>query len=649
MGNLSKPVRKLKASVTASALVAVSLLFILSVSLVQVAQLFVLDEEREREKTRAGWFLEGRLHENLDGLLTGSEPLREGRTEMTARDGDREQFFATETTRDSGGSGFVLRLSALWKDRFPAARKAVFSTIDPFRYVLFFNGDASRAGPGRTLVQGGLAFRKTAAGEFALRRPPSAAAAVETAEGNAAPQIRLFTNDIAEESSLFGNTKIAFAPAGRAEVRANPLLRGLEFPGPDMVWNAFRNLTDPSWELKSAAYFPRLTVLNPLDPEKEFVSAGNGVTGRFRARGRKVGRIYVRDLNQGGVMGPEYATAYGAGMPFMTAAAGEIEIPGVSGAVPLSLPEEAFEEWGTIRLSGSGWSALSRDQSLSEIYINEVSPYQKLREGPDYLYDREDKKIKIRSAAFFRDQTVLLGRGDGRRKSFPADSFGLYSGRGNMIFSGGRRAASVTWSEGGVHFSAPPKPGDEIVCLKIPRIHIRVAPPGRSQGVYVDRNDESAVLDLGRIRNFPRWGVIRSGVPLVVRGTVPRPMVILSRENVYLQDINRDGGGAPLLVWSAKGVWIYQDAGSDGTVLNKCLIQSPLPAVWVLREGGVNPGPVRILGGAVLTFARDLKKPVDSAQPDMEIVRPASVSNWTVVAPLSAFPRPFVIREVRRE
>jgi hypothetical protein len=266
-------------------------------------------------------------------------------------------------------------------------------------------------------------------------------------------------------------------------------------------------------------------------------------------------------------------------------------------------------------------------------------------EGRDFKFDSSSKKIKMLLDEFYRDFTFKIGTGDGRNKTFSVNKIldRLY------FYIGGKRTEGFNLFPDRVEFYKPPEYGSEVMVMRaLPFFYIKKTAPAEGTGIFTDREEESVILDLSAIQNYPKYGVIMSHMPLIIKGEAAQPLVIISKENIYMENINPENQGKPVAVISKKGVWLLKSNDRKNSGIYKCIIYSPLKGLYTIDDnGGISDQERMIYGSLYFTFENE-NGAMDLNIFNNSVIYYAGINEYIRQKPFSLFPAFLDIRMVRR-
>ncbi len=637
------------------ALVAAVILLLLSAVLVNLLFLSSYNAQREAEINRGRWFLEGRVEEYFDSIISGKTAFSLGRFDFQEVIDGKDQHFTLEVYRNKEEK-FSLHAYLKWKDRYKIEQYLEFSRLNLFDYALYVNGDLNIELKKNIAIAGNLGltgrFSAAGSGRLYLFWPNYFTPRVDYA--SSAPAIRPY---------FFGSDPLGLLANVEGDFKADPLktslsfhkIEKLTFPAFENMWQGFYRYRDDSWVVQNYFLGQFEWIQNPMDTEKTLVAIGDGYSTRFDcpseiSKSWNVQNVYIKKITSAAkfqnIDSLDYAYCYGVENKnkFFSFNRGIIDLKASGSPAFLLLPEDGYTSLGVFQFGGKGWSFISFDEKIEQIYLNRPSYINALLSGVDYHYTAVSKSLKIMTEKFYADYTAFVGEGNGSRVEFPCG----YFPQNTCCYIGGRRTAAFSIQETKMVFSSPPPDGKEIRTMRLPNIYLKKAPPSERTGIFIDKMEKAAVLDLSAIQNPPANGVIISYLPLLVRGESSFPLAIVSRENIYLENINPQNKGEPVCFVSKRGVWIYRKSGRKESKINKCFIYSPLKGLFTLNENGeIGGSPASIYGSVILSFENE-KGAMDYGLFENHFIYYAGITNYLTQKPFSLFPLPLKIKMVRR-
>ncbi|MGC8767427.1 MAG: hypothetical protein ACP5QP_07025 [Brevinematia bacterium] len=332
--------------------------------------------------------------------------------------------------------------------------------------------------------------------------------------------------------------------------------------------NKSLSLVSKDWIINS--YEDYEDILNPLLTEKEFLGKFSYSRPYLFVKSDKIDNIYFSEKVNKFLNPLESSDAFGS--------RGEISkmffkieknyLTFVSYPVRLLLSPSSFSKKYEIVLNDSNVKFVSPYRKVVGVFFDSTNE-NVLNRG--VILDKGILKIKSEE---IKDEYYLsLGVGDGVNKSFslPKDV------NPQKVFVGDEEVSGYYVENYKLILPYPPKNGDEVVVLKkLPTIFIQKAFPRDGINVFADKFERAEVIDFDRISNLPKNGIIFSFLPLVLRGSPNEPVVVVSKENIYLDKVNTIENTKSLFVVSAKGVFLKEDV----EVLKDVFIVSQLDGLY---------------------------------------------------------------------
>lgn len=651
--------RTFKSSVAIVALVTVVVLLIIAMGLIQIVLFTSLNTQRNAEITRGKWFLEGRVEEYMDGLLTGNRTFATGNFPFQEPiDGTNQEYrFAIARQRES----YSLDAEMRWKNKYPLHQHIDFSRLNPFGYALFFDKDAEVTIADRLIVDGSIAVRGSLTvnrdgGDVFFRGRGDSGAIVYDTEPPSIPG-SVFTDSTAK---LIDSPIDTFSPFPvntdlSAYFKKSKALRDLSLPDFQTLAETYLKYKDDRWVLENFSVGDTVSIANYMDVYKELVAFGDGFSTHFPVRAVKPMYVYVKrvadNLRYQKIDSFDYAYYFGIQNrdQFYHFDDRTLYLTASEGPVETLLDETSYRTFGYYYLSGEKWSYLSLDERVKDVYFDTPDVGHNLVEGIDFVYDRAQKGIRITADAYYKQYVLNLGTGDGNKREFPF----VNPGGRIYIYIGSDRTIGMSSFGTAMMFDQPVPYGLPVrVLVNPPNLYIRKAPPASGTGIFIDRSQKVLVLDLSTIQNYPSHGVIFAAVPVLLKGTPREPLAIIGFDNVYIQSINpTDDGkpmGAPVFVASKTGVWIYRSGGQYENEINRCVIYTPLDSINTVFESGEVGNPSVTIYGSVLFAGTYPGQSMNPGYFGKNFIYCPDLAAYLDREPFSIFPLPINIQTVRR-
>lgn len=639
-----------RASVTVTALIAASILMVVALAIIELSSFMMRNSSREMERTRARWFLEGRVHELFDSWIDGSAPFNSSRFSVVETIDGRSEECLFELESPSEGF-YRLRASIFWKKSIPVQQIIEFTRYPLFREILFANQDLSMASRHRSFLSGPVLVRGswtlTPENKDSLFYYQEAGGLGARSTGELNGRLAGFTNRL---KSSYSSNEDPPEPSGNGVTPGVDTIRmkELELPDFETVWKAFNR--NDAYRIDSLNLYQTRYIANPLHTEKELIAFGNSSSISFPLEGRTTYGVYLWKTSTGSryQKAPSDDTAVVRGRGNETQAFqvtnSALRFTACQKPMTLELPDEAFVSPSEIRLSGEGWSYMSPSDRVAVLYVGEPIPANRLFPGSDFEYIPSVRTLRMKNRAFLNDFSVLVGRTDGRNTRFPLPVVSSRAAIRYLVFVGNNRAQPVQRGSEMV-FSSPPAAGQEVRVVRPPVLSVLKMPPDDDTGVFIDRNEQVAVLNLNQVNIGS--GIILSSLPLLIRGSANQPLVILSRQSVYLESVNPAGKGETVMIVAREGVWLYPQPGNNRPVYNHCLVYSPLNGLPVISSNTVNP-PTTLFSGAVVLEGSKASSLNPSWKWSCNLIYDENVIKSMKNMPFLLFPVPFQLETLRR-
>ncbi len=649
--------KKYRSSVTITALVTTSVLMIIGTALINLVYFSMTSSERESENLRARWFLEGRVQEYFDGMLSGEILPRSGKFRYQEKIDNRNEIYNLDL-RESQGK-FYLHASMRWKGRYNTEQLVEFTRLNLFDYTLFFKGKNEVKLDQNMLVYGNIGvigeLRIDTLSDAGLYIYADSKYTPYLSYAGPKPSINptFFNNPMADllENALINLDFSQQRVSESSFYQSRAALKDIHFPTFDDIWKAFAPFYDQSWYITDPTFFDTLGIVNYVSSEKELVGLGTGSATRFDVFGKKFHYVYVKnnipDWELQNINGIEYAyfSGYQNRTQFFTIERGQLALKASETAVSILLPEDAYRTYGGFYLSGEGWSFISKSETIDQLYFNTVQLTARLLPGIDFYYHPADRFIEITSDSYFRQHSQTIGIGSGNQSTF---SFYNYGGR-VYLYEGMNRTSEFNSVMGNLVFNSPPAPGVPIrAIINPPIMFVKKAPPADGAGIFVDKSEEAIILDLDEMQNPPENGVIMANYPLVIRGTANVPLAIINSENIYIENLNPDDNGKPVMLVSRRGVWLYRQSDKSDNKINTCIIYTPLNGLYLVSETGDFQNPPINIHGSVIFSGEYSHGAMDVEIYSKNFFYDHKILDYVKSYPLSLFPLPVEVMSVRR-
>lgn len=553
----------LRGSVTVVALVAVTLLFLLSMVVATLVQMGFLQTERSAQKARTRWFLEGEVARWF-ALREKGEIEREGRWQLVSSNG----HVRGELVWKIGLTNWILY--ARGGEGISRAEIHLEGWVLPFASTTIFwvfPVELEMRAPWH--VKGDMAF---------------------------APASTFRTNTygfVCDGRVICGSSNGCEVASERREVLS--MFWEKPFVWEDIFFQA-KEKSEHLWRISSEEMWRTKDIVNPLFPSKILLGWGGGtfplsfewnerqnvyVRKKDSTSGKWSDYLYYRGPQKKGVFrfSEEKIVLALSANPYLKEESARVE-----------LPQEAWEKFGEICLEGKEISLISRDEEVAAIRFGNNEYY--FAES-DFFYDRQTKTIRLFAQEFFRRHSVEVATADGRQREYT-----LPLARGNFfVYVDEKRVWNYRRTATRIIFDAVPSVGSRIRLLRdVDSMVIYKKPPTSDGGLFGEWVDRCVVIDLDALDNFPSKGIIYSSLPLVVKGTAREPLCIVSERSLYVEDMNSEGGEVVGLV-GKEGVWLLQE-GSMPRTLRHVVIISPLPGLYSIGDAFV---PATVEGKAIFS------------------------------------------------
>ncbi len=264
-----------------------------------------------------------------------------------------------------------------------------------------------------------------------------------------------------------------------------------------------------------------------------------------------------------------------------------------SSPVEVNLPQEAFSEPFKVKLNLKDLRLVGKYRRIIGVFFDTTN--RNLLNNGIVL---KDGILEILSDEIKRKYYESVGIGNGIKRKFAIGKDTVPQ----KVFVGGKKVQSFFVENFELVLSEPPRMGEEVLIMKkIPRLFIQKSLPPDGVNVFYDKIEKCVVIDFDKIQNLPKNKVIFSYLPLVVRGSPNEPIIVVSTENVYIDEVNNSSNPKSLVVIAGKGVFLKEYV----EVLRNVLIVSRLDGIYrVIPSGFVDPSNERnkwVFGTVILT------------------------------------------------
>ncbi|MCX7883279.1 MAG: hypothetical protein N2314_08670 [Brevinematales bacterium] len=596
--------KHLTGSVTVVALVAVTLLFLVSMMITTLVQSGFLQTERSAKKNKTRWFLEGQIAKWFSQWEEGLPSSGKWRWDTPSGKGELVwEIGQTNWVLEAKGGEGISRSEIVLE----GVVSPLFSTTVFWVYPVTFSLHAPWE------IRGSVAL---------------------------SPESEVATNTYAWQikgGCLLGDAREArFFPAVSKTILPEVWEKRVDFGS---LWRIARQMVREPWLITEEGMAMVREIVNPLHPDKIFLGSGK-TTFSFPFRWQAQMGVYIRKKKDTSGDWKEFLYYRGAQREQVVGVDEENTLvlhlsrdPYLKQELPLvELPSEAWERLGEVLLEGKDTSLLSREE---EVWAFRVGGRYYFEES-DFVYEKSQKRIRIFSGEFFRRHVIDVAIANGVSKEYT-----LPSVRGKVIvYVDGERVWNYRRTQTRLIFDTAPSPGSRIQLLRgIEDFALYKKPPTAEQAVFVDRVERCVVLDLENMENLPENGVVYATLPLLVRGTAREPVAIVGEASLYVENINPHGG-APVVLASRVGVWLWQTESSP-RILKNVVVISPLAGLYTVGETFV---PATVEGVGIFAIFQ----PTKGLDGFMEHTFVSGALSLKDVPLLEKMPRPLFVRRLWR-
>ena len=487
--------RKWKSTVSIITLVYVTILLLITAALVDMVYFSLNNLEREGEVNRAKWVIEGKTQAVFDDIAVGNIPLEEREWTITDTVDQKEQTIDAVLKQEN--NIYSLTLTMNWKDRYRYRHEISFLRVNLFDYALYFNNSKQLRLKKNMTVSGNIAVKGDFVmdaiqqqGMFYFDHTVERPYRIEYLDN--APQINPVVCKVNREALIDNpNATAGFtasdSDSGEMVVR-NAALAKIDFPSFGKLWETFSPFSDSAWIIEDASLFSTEWIRNPLSSEKEMIAVGDNISTTYKVQATQVPNFYLKKIDSRDrfqrVSSIDYTYSYGptAGESPFSFYRGQLTLKASAGPFPVLLPEEAYDRFGFIKLGGVGWSLISRDEKIEQLYENEVSPTTLMSGRADYEYLPSMKAIRFLSPKYHQAHHIYIGMGNGRKVSFPF----YVSAEQMVVYVAGKRSFNFSLMGSSIVFTTPPAVGEAITMMvNPPRLYMKkAAPAGRYGNIH---------------------------------------------------------------------------------------------------------------------------------------------------------------------
>ncbi|MCX8029049.1 MAG: hypothetical protein N2712_03545 [Brevinematales bacterium] len=530
----------------------VFLLSIISVSLLNFISFFYLDAYKLYEHEKLKLVSEKEVFETINQIKTG-----EFRTNIDTRTNTdnfiykvKKIFYKTNNIYDV--------IVSLETDRAKISRKINFYAILPtdFAYILT---DNMTLRTNTRCVFWGYCFIKSIGKQpsevlFAYTYPP-----LFSNSTNISVNSYISSAEISPETpSLRLNIKYQTRVVNQVDINIQI----------DNIIKIAESLADKDWIVRK--YEGEVEeIVNPLISEKEFL--GNLYYSSPKIKlSKEIDNIYFSETKPKSINLFENADTFGSRgeitKKFLNIENGYLSFNTQPVDVPIS--PDSFSKPFRIKLNSSTMRIVSKHRPILGIYFdktnqnllgNEISI-----EGDEIVINSSDIKNKYYST---------IGRGDGKKSRFRIPS----NITPQKVFVGDTELKGFFVENFEIILPVAPEKDKEIVVLhKIPKIYIKKGLPKNGTYLFTDKAEKAVLIDFDRIQNLPKNGIIFSYLPIVVKGSPNEPVIVISKENIYIDNINNIPNPKTLVIISSKGIFLKEYV----EILRNVIIVSKLDGIY---------------------------------------------------------------------
>ncbi|MFN4245405.1 MAG: hypothetical protein ACK4F9_04565 [Brevinematia bacterium] len=267
--------------------------------------------------------------------------------------------------------------------------------------------------------------------------------------------------------------------------------------------------------------------------------------------------------------------------------------------VEINLPHEAFSKPFKISLNLKNVKLVSRYRKIIGIFLDNTN-----RNLLDKDVVIRNEFIEMISYDIKKIYYETIAIGDGRKRRFRIEKDLVPQ----KVFVGDKEVQNFFVENFEVVLPEPPESGKEVIVMKkIPKVFIQKALPPNGINVFSDEIQRAVVIDFDKIQNLPKNKVIFSYLPLVVRGSPNEPIIVVSRENIYVDNINASSNPKSIVLISSKGIFLKEYVET----LRNVLIVSGLNGFYrIVPSAFRDPSEERskwVFGTVILTGELDSK------------------------------------------
>lgn len=329
-------------------------------------------------------------------------------------------------------------------------------------------------------------------------------------------------------------------------------------------------MVDKDWIIKNPSDNVE-EIINPLISRKTLIGRFYYKTPSLKINTEKVGNIYF-SFDRDKPITIENIDVYGSRgeylKKFIKFENGTLSF--ITDPVSINLPIDFFELY-KIKLDKEFLKIDSKYRKVIGIFFDDTNK-NLLGNGVILKNDY----IEIVSDEIKNQYFSLIGVSDGKRNKYRVGNITI-----QRVFIDGKPITGFYVENGELVLPYTPKKGEEIVVMKkIPIIFFQKQLPPNGIYVFTDITETAVIIDFDKIQNLPKNKIIFSELPTVVKGSPNEPIIVVSKENVYIDNINETSNPKTLVIISGKGIFLKEHV----EVLRNVILVSKLDGIYRVSE-----------------------------------------------------------------
>lgn len=336
-----------------------------------------------------------------------------------------------------------------------------------------------------------------------------------------------------------------------------------------IIENALK-IVDKEWIIREYSDNVEL-IINPLISKKTLIGRFSYKNPSLKINTETLGNIYF-SFDKNRALTIEDTDVYGSRGEYLRRFI-KLEnnaLSFITEPVSVNLPIECFDLY-KIKLDRNFLKIDSKYRKITGIFFDNTNS-NLLGNG---VILKEDS-IQIISEEVKNRYYFLIGIGDGKKNRYKVGNTSI-----QKVFVNGKPITGFYIENGELVLPQIPKEGEEIVAMKkIPKTFFQKRLPPNGVYVFTDTTEKAVVIDFDKIQNLPKNKIIFSELPTIVKGNPNEPVIVISKENIYVDNINETHNPKTLVLISGKGIFIKEHV----EVLRNVIIVSRLDGLYRISE-----------------------------------------------------------------